>query len=87
METSDGVAQDADVDAGDAGSGGTPIDIDKMTRARRQSLSLSLLFKSDPWTEAGEGCQVVLNSNLCARLTTNLISLMASLYILSLIHI
>ena len=38
-------------------------------------------FKGDPWTEAGEGCQVVLNSNPCARLTTNLISLMASLYI------
>ena len=32
METSDGVAQDADVDAGDAGSGGTPIDMDALTR-------------------------------------------------------
>ena len=32
MERVVGVAQDADVDAGDAGSGGTPIDIDQMTR-------------------------------------------------------
>ena len=32
METSDSVAQDADVDAGDAGSGGTPIDMDALTR-------------------------------------------------------
>ena len=31
MESLDVVAQDADVDAGDAGSGGTQIDIDKMT--------------------------------------------------------
>ena len=31
MESRGDVAQDADVDAGDAGSGGTPIDIDKMT--------------------------------------------------------
>ena len=32
METSDSVAQDADVAAEDAGSGGTVIDIDEMTR-------------------------------------------------------
>ena len=32
METSDSVAQDADVAAEDAGSGGTGIDIDEMTR-------------------------------------------------------
>ena len=32
MERVVDVAQDADVDAGDAGSGGTPIDIDEMTR-------------------------------------------------------
>ena len=32
MESLGDVAQDADVDAGDAGSGGTPIDIDQMTR-------------------------------------------------------
>ena len=32
MESLGDVAQDADVDAGDAGSGGTPIDIDQMAR-------------------------------------------------------
>ena len=32
MESLGDVAQDADVDAGDAGSGGTAIDIDQMTR-------------------------------------------------------
>ena len=32
MERRGGVAQDADVDAGDAGSGGTSIDLDEITR-------------------------------------------------------